>query len=58
MCIRDSIKGNVKAAALQNLSGEFVTPNTESGAIALNGINLDRTWLVKIQTLLPKELIQ
>jgi len=35
------IKGNVRAAALQNLSGEFVTPNTESGAIALNGINLD-----------------
>ena len=35
------IKGNVKAAALQNLSGEFITPNTESGAIALNGINLD-----------------
>jgi len=35
------IKGNVKAAALQNLSGEFVTPNTESGAIALNGITLD-----------------
>jgi len=35
------IKGNVKAAALQNLSGEFVTHNTESGAIALNGINLD-----------------
>jgi len=35
------IKGNVKGAALQNLSGEFVTPNTESGAIALNGINLD-----------------
>jgi len=35
------IKGNVKAAALQNLSGEFVTPNTESGAIALNGIKLD-----------------
>ncbi len=35
------IKRNVKAAALQNLSGEFVTPNTESGAIALNGINLD-----------------
>ena len=35
------IKVNVKAAALQNLSGEFVTPNTESGAIALNGINLD-----------------
>jgi len=36
------IKGNVKAAALQNFSGEFVTPNTESGAIALNGINLDK----------------
>jgi len=36
------IKGNVKAAALQNLSGEFVTPNTEAGAIALNGINLDK----------------
>ena len=36
------IKSNVKAAALQNLSGEFVTPNTESGAIALNGINLDK----------------
>jgi len=35
------IKGNVKAAALQNLSGEFVTPNNESGAIALNGITLD-----------------
>ena len=35
------IKGDVKAAALQNLSGEFVTPNTESGAIALNGITLD-----------------
>jgi len=35
------IKGNVKAAALQNLSGEFVAPNTKSGAIALNGINLD-----------------
>ena len=35
------IKGNVRAAALQNLSGEFVIPNTESGAIALNGINLD-----------------
>ena len=36
------IKGNVRAAALQNLSGEFVTPNTKSGAIALNGINLDK----------------
>ena len=36
------IKGNVRAAALQNLSGEFVTPNTKSGAIALNGIILDK----------------
>jgi len=36
------IKGNVKAAALQNLSGEFVTPNTQSGALSLNGINLDK----------------
>ena len=36
------IKGKVRAAALQNLSGEFVTPNTKSGAIALNGINLDK----------------
>ena len=36
------IKGNVKAAALQNLSGEFLTPNTESGGIALNGITLDK----------------
>ena len=35
------IKGNVKAASVQNLSGEFVTPNIESGAIALNGITLD-----------------
>ena len=36
------IKGKVRAAALQNLSGEFVTPNTEAGAIALNGITLDK----------------
>ena len=36
------IKGNIRAAALQNLSGEFVIPNTKSGAIALNGINLDK----------------
>jgi len=35
------IKGNVKAAALQNLSGEFVAPTIDSGAIALNGITLD-----------------
>ena len=36
------IKGNVRAAALQNLSGEFIIPNTKSGAIALNEINLDK----------------
>ncbi len=35
------IKGNVKAASLQNKSGEFVLPTEESGAIALNGIELD-----------------
>merc|ERR1711896_58140 len=31
------IKGNVKAAALQNLSGEFLKPSVEAGAKALNG---------------------
>ena len=36
------IKGNVRAAALQNLSSEFVIPNAKSGAIALNGINLNK----------------
>ena len=35
------IKGNVKAAALQNLSGEFLKPSGEAGAKALNGITLD-----------------
>ena len=35
------IKGNVKAAALQNLSGEYVKPTVEAGAKALNGITLD-----------------
>tara|TARA_B100000579_G_scaffold382007_1_gene350917 strand:- start:320 stop:1291 length:972 start_codon:yes stop_codon:yes gene_type:complete len=35
------IKGNIKAAALQNLSGEFLKPSSEAGAIALNGIILD-----------------
>ena len=35
------IKGNVKAAALQNLSGEYVKPTVEAGAIALNSISLD-----------------
>ena len=36
------IKGVIQAAALQNLSGEFLKPSTEAGAKALNGITLDR----------------
>ncbi|MGB1622181.1 MAG: phosphate ABC transporter substrate-binding protein PstS [Synechococcus sp.] len=35
------IKGNVKAAALQNKAGQYVLPTEESGAKALNGIKLD-----------------
>jgi len=35
------IKGNIKAASLQNLSGEFIKPSAEAGAIALNEIILD-----------------
>tara|TARA_B100001996_G_scaffold230572_1_gene177845 strand:+ start:568 stop:1536 length:969 start_codon:yes stop_codon:yes gene_type:complete len=35
------IKGDIKAAALQNLSGEFIKPSAEAGAIALNEIILD-----------------
>ena len=35
------IKGNVKDAAIQNLSGEYVKPTVEAGAIALNSISLD-----------------
>ena len=35
------IKGNIKAASLQNLSGEFLKPTAKAGAIALNGIKLD-----------------
>jgi phosphate transport system substrate-binding protein len=35
------IKGEVRAAALQNKNGEFITPSIESGALALNGITLD-----------------
>ncbi len=35
------IKGNVKAAALQNLSGQYLKPSVEAGAKALNGITLD-----------------
>ena len=36
------IKGNVVAAAVQNKSGEFLKPSVESGAIALNSIQLDQ----------------
>ena len=35
------IKGNIVAAALQNLNGEFLKPSVEAGALALNGITLD-----------------
>ena len=35
------IQGNIRAAALQNLSGQYVYPSTETGAAALNGIELD-----------------
>ncbi len=35
------IKGSVRSAALQNLSGEFLQPTLETGATALNGIKLD-----------------
>ena len=35
------IKGSVKAAALQNKSGEYVKPSFTTGAKALNGIKLD-----------------
>ena len=36
------IRGEIKAAALQNLSGEFLKPTKEAGAKALNGIKLDK----------------
>ena len=36
------IKGNVKAAALQNKAGEFLKPSVAAGARALNGISLDK----------------
>ena len=36
------IRGKVKAAALQNLSGEFLKPSVVAGATALNGITLDQ----------------
>ena len=35
------IKGNIVAAALQNLNGEYLKPSVEAGALALNGITLD-----------------
>ena len=35
------IRGKVKAAALQNKSGEFLMPSVKAGAVALNGIALD-----------------
>ncbi len=35
------IKGSIKAAALQNLSGQYLKPSIEAGAEALNGIALD-----------------
>ena len=38
------IKGDVRAAALQNFSDKFVTPSTKSGSITLNGINLDKNF--------------
>jgi len=36
------IRGNIKAAALQNLAGEFLKPSTSGGATALNEIKLDQ----------------
>ena len=35
------IKGDVRAASLENKSGEFLMPSVEAGAVALNGIGLD-----------------
>jgi len=35
------VKGEIRAAQLQNKNGEFITPSVESGAVALNGITLD-----------------
>ena len=36
------VKGNLKAAAVQNKVGEFVLPSYASGSKALNGIQLDK----------------
>ncbi len=35
------IKGTIKAAALENLSGQFMKPSTEAGSVALSEIILD-----------------
>ena len=35
------VKGEIRAATLQNKNGDFVTPSVESGSLALNGITLD-----------------
>jgi len=35
------VKGEIRAAQLQNKNGDFVAPSVESGALALNGITLD-----------------
>ena len=35
------VKGEVRSAAVQNKSGEFIKPSVESGALALNDITLD-----------------
>jgi phosphate transport system substrate-binding protein len=35
------VKGNIKAAALQNKAGNFVKPNLKSGSAALNNIKLN-----------------
>jgi len=35
------VKGEIRAAELQNKNGDFVAPTVESGALALNGIRLD-----------------
>jgi len=35
------VKGNLKAAAIQNRSGAFVKPNLKSGIAALSNIKLD-----------------
>ena len=35
------VKGEIRAAELQNKNGDFVAPTVESGALALNGITLD-----------------